>query len=108
MKRFPLTLALLASIGLAQAASHEHPAGHELSAHAGHAATHTATGVVKAVKAGKVQIAHDPIPALDWPQMTMWFEIGEMPAGIKAGDAVRFEMRPRSDKKWQVEKIEKR
>lgn len=108
MKHFTLAIALLATIGLAQAASHEHPAAHQHAAHAGHAAIYTATGVVKAVKPGKVQIAHEPIPALDWPQMTMWFEIGEMPAGVQSGDAVRFEIRQRSDKKWQVEKIEKR
>lgn len=105
MKRFSLTLALLASIGLAQAASHEHDAHHVV---AQPSATTQGSGVLKAVKPGKVQIAHEPIPSLDWPQMTMWFEIGEMPAGIKTGDAVRFEMRQRSDKKWQVEKIEKR
>ena len=107
MKRLAFTLALLAATGLAQAASHEH-AGHDLSSHPVHAATYPATGVVKAVKPGKVQIAHDPIPALEWPQMTMWFEIGNMPDAIRPGDAVRFEIMQRGDRKWQVEKIEKR
>ena len=106
MKRLVYTLTLLAAAGLAQAASHEHPAGHDMSSHTEHATTHTATGVLKAVKPGKVQIAHDPVPALDWPQMTMWFEIGEMPIGIKAGDSVRFEIR-QDGKRWSIMKMER-
>lgn len=101
------SLFVLLASGLAFAASHEH-AGHDMPSHPAHAATYPATGVVKAVKPGKVQIAHDPIPALDWPQMTMWFEIGNLPAAIRPGEAVRFEIMQRSDRKWQVERIEKR
>jgi Cu(I)/Ag(I) efflux system protein CusF len=40
-----------------------------------------------------VTIAHDAVPALDWPEMTMTFAApGVDLSAIKAGDAVRFEL----------------
>lgn len=60
------------------------------------AAVVSATGVVQQVKAeqGKVKINHDPIPALGWPQMSMYFRVKDKTvlAGIGSGDKVRFEM----------------
>lgn len=40
-------------------------------------ATHTATGVVKAVDAtkGTVTLAHGPVKSLNWPAMTMTFVV---------------------------------
>ena len=113
MKQLTLAITLLASIGLAQAASHEHEMKHDMSSHnmQSHdmqAAMHQGMGVVKAVKSGKVQIAHEPIPSLDWPAMTMWFELnGHAGHGIKAGDRVHFEMMQGDKKKWVIKKIEK-
>src|SRR4030067_3819513 len=56
----------------------------------------SATGVVVQVKAdeGRVKINHDPIPALKWPGMTMFFRVKEQAvlAGIAARDKVRFEL----------------
>lgn len=56
----------------------------------------SATGMVVQVKAeqGRVKINHDPIPALDWPQMTMYFRVKDKAVleGIVAGDKVRFEL----------------
>ncbi len=56
----------------------------------------SATGVVQQVKAeqGKVKIDHDPIPALGWPKMNMYFRVKDKTVleGIAAGDKVRFEM----------------
>lgn len=58
--------------------------------------TVSATGVVKQIEPeqGKVKIAHDPIPALGWPAMTMFFRVKDKTVleGIAAGDSVRFEM----------------
>ncbi len=118
MKQLTLAIALLASIGLAQAASHEHMnmMDHDMSsqnmpAHdmqGMHATMHQGMGVVKAIKNGKVQIAHEPIPSLEWPAMTMWFQMGEHAGhGIKAGDHVHFEMMQGDKHKWMIEKIEK-
>ena len=55
-----------------------------------------ATGVVQQVDAaaGKVKIAHDPIQALGWPKMTMFFRVKDAAVleGVVQGDAVRFEL----------------
>jgi len=63
--------------------------------------TYTATGVVKAVDkaAKKVTITHDPIPALDWPGMTMGFAVEDASLldGLKAGDKIRFDFRNRGN-----------
>jgi len=39
--------------------------------------THTAVGVVKKVdpKAGLVTLAHDPVKSMNWPAMTMGFQV---------------------------------
>jgi Cu/Ag efflux protein CusF len=44
---------------------------------AGTQAAHTATGVVKKIdpKSGAVTLAHDPVKSLDWPAMTMRFQV---------------------------------
>ena len=113
MKKLTLAIALLASLGLAQAASHEHEmdhnmSGHDMSSHDMQPAMHQGMGVVKAVKAGKMQIAHEPIPSLQWPTMTMWFELkGHAGHDISVGDKVHFEMMQGEKKKWVIEKIEK-
>ncbi|MDP1605867.1 MAG: copper-binding protein [Rhodocyclaceae bacterium] len=56
----------------------------------------TATGVVQQVdKANaKIKLSHDPIPALGWPKMTMFFRLkdGALADQVKAGDAVEFQL----------------
>ena len=55
----------------------------------------TATGVVQSLdtSAQSVTIAHDPVDALGWPEMTMTFAApGVDLSAIKAGDAVTFEV----------------
>ncbi len=99
--------ALLATGTAAQAASQEHEHHHDMATQQA-AATHAGTGVLKAVNAkdGKVQIAHEPIAELDWPSMTMWFMLREpLPKGLKAGDAVRFEIMQGEKKQWVIVKI---
>lgn len=60
------------------------------------AQTVSATGVVQQVDTalGKVKIAHDPIQALGWPKMTMFFRVKDAAVlqGVAQGDAVRFEL----------------
>lgn len=113
MQRLALVLALLASINLAHAAPPEgrvdHTMQHDLSSHDMQPAIHQGAGVVKAIKPNKVQIAHEPIPSLKWPAMTMWFELkGSASHDIKAGDRVHFEMTQGERKKWVIEQIEKK
>lgn len=108
MKHLTLAIALLAAIGLAQAASHEHGMEHDMSTHAASTAMHQGMGVVKAMKHGKIQLTHDPIPSLQWPAMTMWFELnGHAGQGLEVGDRVHFEMMQNDKKKWVIEKIGK-
>lgn len=111
-----LTLAfiftLLAANATARAASNEHEQHHDASsAQTQQTATHTVAGVLKAinVKDSKVQIAHEPIAELGWPSMTMWFMLRDpLPQGIKAGDAVRFEMLQDDKKQWVIVKIKRK
>ena len=107
MKKYLLILTLPLALGtatVAVASEHEH-AGH-IQSHE-QSAMHHANGVVKAIKAGKIQISHEPVPELQWPAMTMWFEIDQMPSDIKVGDQVSFGMQP-SGKNWKVGSIERR
>lgn len=56
----------------------------------------SATGVVRQVnpEAGKVKISHEPIAALGWPAMTMYFRVKDkaMLAGIAPDDKVDFQL----------------
>lgn len=54
----------------------------------------SANGVVQSIdaSAGTLVIAHEPVPALDWPAMTMTFQApGVDLSGLQAGDAVVIE-----------------
>ena len=53
------------------------------------------TGVVKSVDPGKgsITLAHEAIPALGWPAMTMRFKIdGQLASTVKPGQHVKFEL----------------
>jgi Cu(I)/Ag(I) efflux system protein CusF len=57
---------------------------------------HKGTGVVKSVDPAKpaVTLAHDPIPSLRWPAMTMGFAVKDkaLLAKLKPGAKVEFEV----------------
>ncbi len=68
------------------------------------------TGVVDAVMAshGMIDLTHDPIPALDWPVMSMsFFLIDESVSldGLAAGDVVDFSLRQNGDGQWRIATI---
>jgi Cu(I)/Ag(I) efflux system protein CusF len=93
-----LALALLP--GSALAAAHSGHSGHaaqQESAQPASARVYTTSGIVEAVhKAeGKVTVSHQPVPALNWPAMTMRFslESSDQLEGIKPGDRVRLDFR---------------
>lgn len=53
-------------------------------------------GTIKAIDSGKntVTLAHEAVPALQWPAMTMAFgATPEQLAGLRVGDRVEFEFR---------------
>jgi Cu(I)/Ag(I) efflux system membrane fusion protein len=58
---------------------------------------HRGTGRVTKVEPslGRLELAHEPIPTLQWPAMTMTFMVTEprQIGGLKPGDTVEFEMR---------------
>jgi Cu(I)/Ag(I) efflux system protein CusF len=58
-------------------------------------ATHKATGVVKSVDRakGSVVLAHDPVPTLKWPAMTMPFLVKDKPLldRLQSGKQVEFD-----------------
>ena len=57
---------------------------------------HTGTGKITKVNAdtGELEMQHDPIPSLDWPAMTMPFDVKDKAIlqGLKAGDKVEFDL----------------
>jgi len=57
------------------------------------ATSYHGTAKVEAIGNDEVMLSHGPIPALQWPPMTMAFKppAGGLPKGIKVGDAIEFE-----------------
>ena len=80
----------------AMAKAEEQPSSLTKKLPAGPGAAITATGVVQSIdKAnGKVKLTHDPITALGWPKMTMFFRLKDavLADQIKEGDAVQFSL----------------
>jgi Cu(I)/Ag(I) efflux system membrane fusion protein len=58
---------------------------------------------------GRVEIDHEPIPALKWPRMTMEFVVEDKAqlSKLKKGEAVEFEMRAKPDAQgnWVISRI---
>jgi len=94
-------LSLLAVIGLGvaavgQAAPESAAVAIQVAAGQATPAAVSGSGVVEQVKPdqGKVKINHEPIAALGWPSMTMYFRVRDKAAleGIAVGDKVRFDL----------------
>lgn len=68
-------------------------------------------GKVVGVQAGSAEItlAHEPIPSLEWPAMTMDFRVqdGAQLRALRPGDPVRFELQLQDDE-YVIRRIEKR
>lgn len=63
--------------------------------HAEHAKVAHGTGVIKEInaQAGTVTLAHDPIPELNWPAMTMPFKVAaDVTKNVSTGQKVTFEL----------------
>ncbi len=110
MKSSKLLLILIIALGNGAAYSATPPAGetrheHEVS----RLTTQEGFGVLKGVDTAqhKVKIAHEPVPSLNWPAMTMWFPLRAQLMGIKEGDNVRFELQQENGQ-WVITHIEHR
>ena len=68
---------------------------------AGQGQTWAARGEVTAVDAaaGDLEMKHEPIPAIEWPAMTMPFDVADkaMLNGLKVGQKVDFDLAKRDD-----------
>lgn len=57
--------------------------------------THQTTGIVKKIdqEKGRVTLAHDPVPSLEWPGMTMGFAVEDQTLleNLEPGQAVEFD-----------------
>lgn len=53
---------------------------------------HLTEGTIQAIKSDEITIAHEPVPSLNWPAMTMGFKRPEkgLPEDLKVGDRVSF------------------
>ncbi len=67
------------------------------------------TGIVDGVMIshGMIDLTHDPIPALDWPVMSMSFFTldGVSLDGLSEGDAVDFTLRQNAEGQWRIASI---
>lgn len=69
---------------LDQAAASDRPPASET-------ALHRASGRVQSIGNGTITLAHGPVPALQWPAMTMTFQVPEtVDPGVSIGDQVDF------------------
>jgi Cu/Ag efflux protein CusF len=102
---FVLIIALGNGAAYAVAPAGETRHEHEVSRQA----NHEGFGVLKGIDTvqHRVKIAHEPLPSLNWPAMTMWFPLRSQLTGIKEGDHVRFELQQEQDK-WVITHIEHR
>lgn len=100
MMRLSTTVAVAALVLVGQPAAAQMAGMDEHAGHAGHAAATDmaveAVGVVRAIdaKAAKVTLAHEAIPALKWPPMTMAFKVADpsLLRGLSVGTKVRFKL----------------
>jgi len=58
--------------------------------------------------AGSVSVTHEPIPELQWPAMTMDFNVAgpEVFAGVAPGSRIRFEFEDRGEGEFAVTRVE--
>lgn len=92
MKRFLMVVAALAAFSITtlpvQANDAHHP---KAEAQKSYAVKGEVVAMDKA--AGKVKLKHEAVPELDWPAMTMLFQVADKAQldTLKAGDQVNFE-----------------
>jgi Cu/Ag efflux protein CusF len=69
-------------------------------------ATHSGTGTVKKMDAGRgmVTLDHGPIASMKWPSMTMEFEVADkkMLENLKPGSKIQFQFTEKSKGKYMI------
>lgn len=58
-----------------------------------------ARGVIENIGSGEITLSHEPIPALDWPAMTMPFAVNSnvVTTGLKKGQTIQFTLEKKGD-----------
>ncbi len=66
-----------------------------------------AEGVIEEIDGNDVMVSHEPIPALDWPAMTMAFQApaGGLPEGVRVGNTVHFSFRKSAQDDYVLETV---
>jgi Cu/Ag efflux protein CusF len=97
MRTLALATAAVLCFGASSAAlaAQQGSAGH--GARAAHSADQKAvsgTGVITKLKGDSITLKHGPMPALNWPPMTMQFKLHDaaLAKDLKVGDMVDFEL----------------
>jgi Cu(I)/Ag(I) efflux system membrane fusion protein len=71
--------------------------------------THATKGTIQNVdrEAGTVKIAHEPVPSLNWPAMTMDFKVMDKQdlVGLKQGEQVEFQFTEESAGRYAITEI---
>lgn len=93
-KQLLLALAAALSLGAGAAVPAFAHQGHQHAAQAQVPQSAEGVGVVRAIDArnNRITIAHEPMPALGWPSMTMAFPVhsAELLTGVAVGNRVNF------------------
>ncbi|PLC52926.1 efflux transporter periplasmic adaptor subunit [Pollutimonas nitritireducens] len=68
---------------------------------------HHASGTVKDISQNNMTVAHEAIPSLAWPAMTMGFALSPQakPTGISIGTEITFELEAAADGSFQITKL---
>lgn len=89
-----LILAVAAALSLGAAAPAFAHQGHEHAAETQVPQSAEGVGIVRAIdtRNNRITIAHEPIPALGWPSMTMAFPLhsADLLTGVAVGNRVNF------------------
>jgi Cu(I)/Ag(I) efflux system membrane fusion protein len=74
------------------------------------APAHLTQGTIEAIDANTVTLAHEPVPSLNWPAMTMAFAKPDagLPDELRVGDRVRFSFIQSDGGGYQIATIDKR
>jgi len=69
--------------------------------------THHGSGKVEQIDKSEITLSHGPIPSLQWGAMTMGFQLpaNGLPANVKVGDTVIFDLRQTKDGMYQIVSI---
>ena len=107
--RIPTTQISLAGAGHEGPHLSQVPAGNVQPVHEGGSDAH-ATGTVNSVDAAqhKINLSHQPIPAIGWPAMTMEFPVAPSVdlSRIKPGSRVNFSLEKDKGGMYQIQSVE--